>query len=311
MTATTRMGIQAILPGVTPSEVVALFSGNTGPLTGRPALSALINLLEKQGASQGRARLTIQCDTATAKAATGTVTIVYASLTAGDKFMVVDGLGTHVLTCVSTTPVNGDGTFQKVTDATASAASLVTAINTLPALMGRWLASNVAGEVTLTAINDTLGLVGNSTKFVKTGNTLALVQPSGGLNPDTNVSVTFTITDVTTAGDTLTLGSRVLTAAASAANQNEWTIGGTAGATATNIAAVINANADLKGLVSATASGTSTGIVTMTLLQGGRIGKLISLAESCSVGTLSATSFAASVADVYAGAPAVINLGVP
>lgn len=312
MTAS-RMLIEAILPGQTASQIAAMFSGNTGQVTGRPGFMKLLNLLTQVGASMGRAKLRIGLDTATAKAATGTITIVYATTLVGEWVQLSDGAGTYRLTCVTSgTPVNGDGTFLKVTDLATTAENFIVAWNSLPGLKNRWLATRSTGVVTITAINDQVGLSGNAAKLAEGSATgLVCVSPSGGLDFDTKVAVTFTITDVTTAGDTLTIGGVVLTAAAAAANQDEFTIGASAGATATAIAACINANTALKGLIVATASGTSTGIVTMTLQQGGRIGKLIALLESCSVGSLSATSFVAPVADVWASTPVSLLLGVP
>lgn len=308
MVATSRMLIEAIMPGVTPAEVAALFSGNTGVTSGRPGLVKLINLLTKQG-TQRRMKMRIGVDTATAKAAAGTVTIVYATTLIGEWVQLNDGHGNFRLTCVTSgTPVNGDGTFLKSVDATTTAAAFVVAFNTLPGVAGRWLASNSAGVVTITAVGDSLGLVGNLAKLAKSSATgLALVQPVGGLNADTKVALTAALSGALTANDTVTIGSVVLTAKAAPSGEDEFAATVSAAADGAALAAAINAHTKLKGIV--TASGTAT--ITMTCQQGGRIGALITVAKSAAAITLSAASFVASVLDVYQSAPVEILLGVP
>lgn len=89
---------------------------------------------------------------------------------------------------------------------------------------------------------------------------------------------TITCTGVPTANDTVTIGGKALTWKAAAANENEVTIGADAGESGDNLAAAINANSVLEGLVSATSD--AAGVVTITSVVPGRIGNLITTAES-------------------------------
>lgn len=84
-------------------------------------------------------------------------------------------------------------------------------------------------------------------------------------------SATCTITHANvTANDTLTIGGRVLTWKAAAANENEVTIGSDATTDATALKNAINAHSELKQVVSATSA---AGVVTVACLYPGLIGK--------------------------------------
>lgn len=79
-----------------------------------------------------------------------------------------------------------------------------------------------------------------------------------------------------TAGDTLTIGSKVITARAAGAVADEFNIGADATADAVALAAAINAGT-LSPLITATAA---TGTVTLTYNQQGAHGNLVALATS-------------------------------
>lgn len=79
------------------------------------------------------------------------------------------------------------------------------------------------------------------------------------------------------AGDTLTIGGVVLTAAASGNGTTSFTIGADATATGNNIAACINANTTLNKVVSAS---NASGTVTVRCLQKGLVGNLIVISTS-------------------------------
>jgi len=87
----------------------------------------------------------VNTGTANPVAASGTLTLTFASIVANDTMTI----GKTVLTWKTTAPAN-ENEVQKLTDASISAANLVTAINAHSVLSGIVLASNVAGVVTIT-----------------------------------------------------------------------------------------------------------------------------------------------------------------
>ena len=94
----------------------------------------------------------------------------------------------------------------------------------------------------------------------------------------TQAANTITITHANVSdGDTITIGGRVITAKTAGANQNEWTIGANATADGVALAACINAHTELKSFLSASAA---SGVVTVTCLVDGLIGKHVTLATS-------------------------------
>lgn len=99
-------------------------------------------------------------------------------------------------------------------------------------------------------------------------NASTTAKATGAIGPIVNASVSN--------GDTVTIGGRVLTVAASPANENEFASGASAALTGASLIACINANSELKGLVTATGGAT----VTLTYVEPGRVGNLVTLASS-------------------------------
>lgn len=91
--------------------------------------------------------------------ATDTLTLTFASISNSDTVVIA---GT-TLTCVTATP-SGNAQFQKLTDATTTAANLVKCVNANPTLSALMSATNVAGVVTLTL--NAYGAIGNQTTLV-------------------------------------------------------------------------------------------------------------------------------------------------
>lgn len=112
---------------------------------------------------------------------------------------------------------------------------------------------------------------------------------AGTVLADVSVTATITFANIT-AGETLVIGNVTLTWAASAANENEVTIGADLAAATTNLANAINAHSKLAGLITASGN-TATGVVTITYAGAGREAALIGLAETGDALVLSATSF--------------------
>lgn len=94
-----------------------------------------------------------------------------------------------------------------------------------------------------------------------------------------------TFTGAPTAADTVTIANVVFTARASGATGNEFNIGGTVTITATNLAAAINASANLTNKVTATSL---AGVVTVTATLAGLMGNGLGLSESMDNTTVTA-----------------------
>jgi len=94
-----------------------------------------------------------------------------------------------------------------------------------------------------------------------------------------------TFTGAPTAAQTVTIGNVVFTARASGATGNEFNIGGSITISATNLAAAINASANLAGKIVATSD---VGVVTLTVVAPGVIGNAIALSETLDNATVTA-----------------------
>jgi len=300
------MLIEVVVPGKSGTDLSLLVSqGVRGPLDRLSALFAAV----AGGVTPAVVR--VRTDDSTGVRASQQVSITYADLIAGDYLVLNDGFGRFLkFTCVTSgTPVAGDGTFLKQTNATTTGANLAAAINGHPYAFGFWTATNASGTLTITAVRPGSGgnahylqkHVGTSDAFTITGSFF-----TGGIDPGARLSFASTFSDHATANDTITIGSVVLTCKSSPANESEFAPGADATATATNLVAKINAHSKLKGLVLAS---NALGVMTLALQEGGRVGALISVSKSCSVLTLGASSFAPSTTDAWASSLVVLKGG--
>lgn len=254
-------------------------------------------------------RLRVSIDDSTAVKATGTIACSRANSAAGDKVMVGDA----VLTVVDGAATAASGQFSRDTSDNAMASSLLAAIQAYPPALAWVTASVNTNTVTVTA--KVGGTYGNSIPLAKNAAnasafTLSGAALSGGIDPGALVSVNGTFSGTGTANDTLTFGSVVLTLKASAANEDEITIGGSAAATATNTIAAINAHSKLKGLLLASSGG--SGVVTVQLVAAsGRVGRLVTLAEASTQFSWAASTFAPSTTEAWAASPLSYAVGSP
>lgn len=95
------------------------------------------------------------------------------------------------------------------------------------------------------------------------------------------VQAVGTITQTSTGAannETLTVAGVTFTAKTSGATGNQWNRSDTVATSATNLAAAINASADVNIYVSATSL---LGVVTVTVTQPGVLGNLVAITESC------------------------------
>jgi len=264
----------------------------------------LVNLLSFALGGFG-ARLRVAIEESSPVAATGTVTLTQASLTAGDFV----GIGSYKLTAVAGAAVAASGQFSIDTSDTAAATSLAAAINAYPPIAALVSATSAVGVVTITARQ--AGIGGNAIilseqdaggGIARSGSVL-----SGGLDPASLKTVLGTFSGVGTAADTISIGGVILTLVASAANENEITIGGTAAISATNTIAVINAHTKLKGFVLASSGGSA--IVSLQLLESGRIGNLVALLDAGTGFSWASASFAPTGTEAWVADPVVYTTG--
>ena len=141
----------------------------------RRSLSNLVNLLEgiNSGSNNPGATVDVAYSSSNPVAATATATITYASIANADTITLFGA----TLTCVTGTPSTDE--FKKQTDATVTAANLVTAANANATIAKYCTASSSAGVVTFTC--NTKGVLGNVlTDVSKSSSGIALVQWAGG-----------------------------------------------------------------------------------------------------------------------------------
>lgn len=120
----------------------------------RGEMSALSTLFARLASGTISGSVIAQKAAAAAVAASGTVTLTYASISNNDTVTI----GGITLTCVTGTP-SGYTQFKKETDATKTASNMVTAINNLATLNIYVRASSSTNVVTIRA--NQAGVVGN------------------------------------------------------------------------------------------------------------------------------------------------------
>jgi hypothetical protein len=135
---------------------------------------------------------------------------------------------------------------------------------------------------------------------------------TAGVSQDVLESATATATlsfaDIT-ATENFFVGAVIFAWAASAANEDEITIGADLAAATTNFVNAINAHSKLRGIISATGN-TSTGVITLTFHGGPRMAKLVVLFSLDAGVVFSAGSFAGDTTDAYASAAYTYSAGI-
>jgi len=104
-----------------------------------------------------------------------------------------------------------------------------------------------------------------------------------------SASTTGTFTGAPTAGDTITLNGVAFTARATASLANEFTIGSSVTATASNLVTAIQASTTA-GVVNTVGATSAAGVVTFFSIVPGPVGKALVLSESCNNFTLADTT---------------------
>jgi phage tail sheath gpL-like len=143
----------------------------TPAITGTDARDKAINLstaIKAMASGVKNGSMIVQLDGAKA---TGTLTIDYSKIAADDNVKI----GATTFTCKAS-GANGTTEFNKVTNATATAASLVTAINANTTTSTYLVATSALGVVTLLCKQP--GLIGNAIGLIVTENTGSSIVPS-------------------------------------------------------------------------------------------------------------------------------------
>lgn len=268
----------------------------------------------KSGSINGK--LVVRVDSSAAVAATGDITCVAASLTAGDQlFIKPPGAAAYAFTLVATdaevTASPGTGKYSKQTNTNnAIATSLTSAINNHAGLSQYITATDATGHVTLTAVK--LGSQGNDivvTKKVTTAAGHVITAMSGGVNAG-QLAVGTVVLDQSklTADDTLRIGSVTFTWKASPSGENQVAIGASSTAAGDNLVAKINAHSALQGLLIAS---NASGTVTITCYASPRVGEQIYMVKSENTpDAMTLTQLATTSTEAVGGtSPATYSIG--
>lgn len=154
----------------------------------REGLGKLEKLFVALQAGTVAANVVLQNSSSAPVQSSGTATLVYADLIAGDTITIAG----VTLTCTTGTPTSGQ--FKKVTDLATTSANLATAINALSTLNIYVTATSSAGVVTVKAKQ--AGVIGNLITLAKsvttpTAITLSGAALAGGTGGASGASVTY------------------------------------------------------------------------------------------------------------------------
>lgn len=296
-------------PGVVASRLLRSSS------EGSEGISAIVRELEEINGGVRGGKVSVAVESATAAAATLTLTADVSDCTAGDTLAItVPGYPTAVLTVTDGTDSPSTGSLDlNDADDTAFGASIAEAFNTYPPLKRHFTATASTGTVTVTARK--AGSAANSIAVVETATSNSPFAPgastfTGGADHGSAPSATVTCgTPDIVADDTITIGSVTLTWKASAASEDEVTLSTTPATAAAALGAAINAHSSLKGLMSASVA---SAVVTITWLGAPRAGELVALSRaetnSGSV-VLSASALGSSASHAWQAAPVTYTKG--
>src|SRR3990167_517240 len=198
-----------------------------------------------------------------------------------DAWADVYASGTLTLTCVTAAPTLATQ-FRKLTDLDTTVRNLIACINVHEALRSIVLATYTStGVITLTSLQP--GATGNAYTLVGSTGIVA----SAATFTDVGVeyaATTATFVYATLAdGDVNTIGAAALAAETGTVDtENKYKKETALATTIANFAACVNAHSKLKGIVTATVTG--TGVVTITSCLPGRVGNMITTTQTTGTG---------------------------
>lgn len=313
--ADSLISIHALLSGVDPtSEADYILDSNYG---GQQVVRRALDRIGSIASGVNRGKVTVRVDSSAAVNASGTITCVVASATAGDVLGIrVPGYPTFKLTAVNGSPTAADGEYDmSVATDTLFGDELEAAINAVPGLKDLVTASNSGGTVTVTATDLVDGVLGNSITFNKEVTTAAahvLTNPTGGEDAGDQATGTCTINSDTAAiveDDTVVIGSVTLTWKDAPSGEDEIDIANVDATDASALATAINDHSTLGSLLSASSA---AGVVTVTYMGSPRAGALVTTSRtetnSGSV-TWAAAALSSDSTEASAGTPAEYTFG--
>lgn len=272
-------------------------------------LHAIVRELEEMSGGVRGGKVTVAVESATAAAATLTLTADVSDCTAGDTLTIgIPGLAPVVITVVDGSAVAASGQVD-LNDAsdTAFGASIAEVFRVHPVLKHYFTAAAATGTVTVTARR--AGSWANSVTAVEAASSNSPFAPgaaafAGGADHGDAPTATITCgTPDIVADDTITIGSTTLTWKASASGEDQVTLSTTPATAATNLQAKIAAHSTLQGVLSASVA---DAVVTLTWLGSPRTGQLVALSRaetnSGSV-VLSAAKLTSEATHAYQAAP--------
>lgn len=282
-----------------------------GTQTKAEYLQALLKLLEGCVSGERNCAVYGGTDVETPVASAITVACARASATDGDKlnFILPDGQ-TVVLSVLASGAVAANGQISSASSDTAMASSLVACVQQVGGLNRYFTATSSSGTVTITARQP--GAYWNGLLVTKTVTTAGVFtiggsgSPTNGRDPQDRASGTFTTTQASIANDSTTIvGTVTFTWKTSApSGENQILIGVGNPASATNLAAAINAHSALRGLVVATVA---SNVVTLTYWAPGREGELIRTTGTAGVVASGAGLVTTAVGAYYSGPVAFVS----
>lgn len=219
------------------------------------------------------AKALVRVDSVTRGVAVATLVATQADSTAGDQMhFLIPGEPRVTLTAVTGTADASAGEYSIDTSDTAQGASMDLAIKANKTLMRYMSSSASSGTVTLTALDP--GEWANGASYptsgiyideqLNTATAWATTQFAGGddILDQPTMDIVFGTPDIV-ANDTISIGARTYTWKASASADGEITLSTTPATAATNFAAAVNADTNLTGICTASAS---TDTVTLTFV---------------------------------------------
>lgn len=254
MTQYTQLSLDVVLrtPVAGLLEDVIPDSG-AAPSDPKRAMNALWRLFNALGGQLRAGRVRARADSVTDYAASITLAVTQANIAVGEYIdVVIPGRGSFRITAVAADPDVTLGQFVSETDNATTATNMAAAIDGMIGLKDLVDASTNSGNLIITS--RILGTWGNSLVVID-GTTNGITGEgsfSGGLDATTQVTSQVVLTHANiTAGDTLSIGCVTLTWAASAANENEVTIGADATEDGDNLVEAIEGHSKLQGMLTA------------------------------------------------------------
>ncbi len=250
--------------GMQPASALRFAASSSNPSAEVAALANLFGGLPARGAS----RVRVSIDSAVEASASLTLAVTQANIAVGEYLdVVVPSVGAWRVTAVTSSPDVSLGQFVSQTSNAVTATNMAAAVNGMVGLRDWVSASTNSGNLILTAVRG--GSFGNEYRVLDgtvNGLSPAGGQFIGGLDATARATGNLVVTNnanLTATTDTCSVGQVTFTWVSGApANENQVQIGGSATASAANLATAINAHSRLLGICTAANNSSATCTVT-------------------------------------------------